>query len=154
MFDKFNHVLGFTQTEGRVVLFLVGAFVLGLSIKVVKDTSMGSTAFDYSAADSEFVARSQVLDIDATGKDDDATIGQATRPSSDAPEHTPPVIDLNSASKSELAALPGIGDTLAERIVRYREEHGAFVSADDLIHINGIGTKKFAHIKPYCTVQR
>ncbi|HML94252.1 MAG TPA: helix-hairpin-helix domain-containing protein [Thermodesulfobacteriota bacterium] len=55
-------------------------------------------------------------------------------------------IGLNSAGPSDLAALPGIGEELAGRIISYREENGGFTSVSELIEVNGIGDKKFAGI--------
>lgn len=48
-------------------------------------------------------------------------------------------LDLNTASAAELETLPRIGPALAERIVRYREEHGPFVRVEDLDAVSGIG---------------
>jgi competence ComEA-like helix-hairpin-helix protein len=55
-------------------------------------------------------------------------------------------IGLNSAGPSDLAALPGIGEELAGRIIFYREENGGFTSVSELIEVKGIGDKKFAAI--------
>lgn len=55
-------------------------------------------------------------------------------------------IGLNSAGPSDLAALPGIGEELAGRIISYREENGGFASVSELIEVKGIGDKKFAAI--------
>lgn len=55
-------------------------------------------------------------------------------------------IGLNSAGPSDLAALPGIGDELAGRIISYREENGGFTSVSELMEVKGIGDKKFAAI--------
>jgi competence protein ComEA len=48
-------------------------------------------------------------------------------------------IDVNRASASELALLPGIGPALAARIVEERERNGPFASLDDLVRVRGIG---------------
>jgi competence protein ComEA len=48
-------------------------------------------------------------------------------------------VDLNSATEADLDALPGIGPVLAERIVRWRTDHGRFDSVDDLQQVSGIG---------------
>ena len=55
-------------------------------------------------------------------------------------------VGLNSAGPSDLAALPGIGEELAGRIISYREENGGFTSVSELIEVKGIGDKKFAGI--------
>ncbi len=48
-------------------------------------------------------------------------------------------IDLNTADSRELTALPGVGPTLAEAIVAYREEHGPFTSVSELLRVRGFG---------------
>ena len=55
--------------------------------------------------------------------------------------------NINLMTKEEFAELPGIGDTLAERIVKYRNEHGNFVSPEQIMEIKGIGKGKFEEIK-------
>ena len=49
-------------------------------------------------------------------------------------------VDINSAGAEELAAsLDGIGQSKAELIVEYRDTHGAFKHADELVNVRGIG---------------
>ncbi len=55
-------------------------------------------------------------------------------------------ISINRAGKEILSTLPGIGPMLAERIVLRREAKGPFKSKDELLHISGIGPKKFARL--------
>ena len=57
------------------------------------------------------------------------------------------MLDLNSATKEELIALPGIGETLAGRIVEYRNEHGPFESWSDVKQVRGIGSGKLETIR-------
>jgi len=54
-----------------------------------------------------------------------------------APESA--LININSATASELDALPGIGPVLADRIVAERETNGPFTSLDDLARVSGVG---------------
>jgi len=61
-------------------------------------------------------------------------------------------IDLNTASASDLDALPGIGPALAQRIVEYRQRHGPFRKVDDLIQVSGIGSEKLAQIRNYLVI--
>ncbi|NLG25300.1 MAG: helix-hairpin-helix domain-containing protein [Clostridiales bacterium] len=56
-------------------------------------------------------------------------------------------IDINRADQTLLADLPGIGPTLAGRIVEYRGQHGPFASVDDLKKVRGIGEKVLARIR-------
>jgi competence protein ComEA len=61
-------------------------------------------------------------------------------------------VNINTASESELEALPGIGQVLAQRIVDYRTQHGPFHDVKDLLKVEGIGEKKFDSLKDYVTV--
>ncbi|MBQ8567751.1 MAG: helix-hairpin-helix domain-containing protein [Oscillospiraceae bacterium] len=61
-------------------------------------------------------------------------------------------ININTADKDELMSLDGIGDTLADRIISYRTENGAFKSVQDIMNVKGIGEGKFNAIHDYiCT---
>lgn len=51
-----------------------------------------------------------------------------------------------------MAQLPGIGETLAKRVVAYREEHGPFSEVDMLVGVNGIGPAKLESVRPYVVV--
>lgn len=59
------------------------------------------------------------------------------------------VVNVNTASAAELERLPGVGETVALRIVEHREKNGAFKSVEDLMLVRGIGEKSFERIKPY-----
>jgi competence protein ComEA len=58
------------------------------------------------------------------------------------------LININTATLSELVTLPGIGPSLAQKIVEYREQNGLYNSADDLLHVSGIGTAKLEQLLP------
>jgi|YNPNPStandDraft_1061719.scaffolds.fasta_scaffold00215_22 competence protein ComEA len=59
------------------------------------------------------------------------------------------VLDLNTATREDLEALPGVGPVLAGRIVEHREAHGPFRQVDDLLGVPGIGPKKLEQLKPF-----
>jgi competence protein ComEA len=56
-------------------------------------------------------------------------------------------ISLSSASAEQLDTLPGIGPVTAEKIVAYRQQHGAFHSVDELDAIPGIGAARLAELQ-------
>ncbi len=62
------------------------------------------------------------------------------------------LINVNTASASELEALPGIGEVLAQRIVDHRTEHGPFASVEDLLDVSGIGEAILEDIRDLVTV--
>jgi competence protein ComEA len=51
-------------------------------------------------------------------------------------------INLNTATKSELQTLNGVGEATATAIIQYREDNGTFKSVEDLVNVKGIGSKK------------
>ncbi len=61
-------------------------------------------------------------------------------------------VDINTATLKQLDLLPGIGETIAQRIIDYRNEHGDFASIDDLLNVTGIGMSKLEEIRPYIKV--
>ena len=62
-------------------------------------------------------------------------------------------VDINIASKEELTNIPGIGETLAERIIERRGSYGKFYSTQGLLEIEGIGPQKFEKIKEYIKIE-
>ncbi len=61
-------------------------------------------------------------------------------------------IDVNNAIIGELTQLPGIGVTLAQRIVDFRDTHGLIDDLAILMRIKGISLKRFAQIHPRLSV--
>jgi len=66
---------------------------------------------------------------------------------------TSSLININTADEKLLDSLPGIGPTLAARIVEYRQTKGPFKTIEEIKNVSGIGEKKFADIKDMITVR-
>lgn len=73
------------------------------------------------------------------------------------PEEYPTVVEkkllnVNTATQEELEALPGIGPTIAQRIIEWRETEGPFQKVEDLLQVSGIGPARLAAIRDLITV--
>ncbi len=61
-------------------------------------------------------------------------------------------MNINTATQLQLEQLPGIGSGIAARIVAYRKEHGAFLTTEQLMDVEGIGEKRYAALEQLVTV--
>ena len=57
------------------------------------------------------------------------------------------ILNINKATEQELEDLPGIGPSLASKIIEYRNKNGKFSSVEDIKNVNGIGESKYENIK-------
>jgi competence protein ComEA len=69
------------------------------------------------------------------------------------PRPIPFRVHLNAAGWPELSQLPGIGETLARRIVESRERDGAFRSIDELRRVQGVGSRTLSRIRKYLDIK-
>jgi competence protein ComEA len=61
-------------------------------------------------------------------------------------------VNINAAGLTELQTLPGIGPSLAKRIIDYRNNSGSFRQIEDITNVSGIGAKRFEQLKDYISV--
>ena len=61
-------------------------------------------------------------------------------------------ININTATATQLDALPGIGTRTAQAIVDQRQKSGPFKKIEELMNVKGIGEKSFLKLKPMVTV--
>lgn len=62
-------------------------------------------------------------------------------------------VNINKASQSDLENIPGVGPSLAQKIISFRDENGKFKNVEDLKNVSGIGDKKLESIKDYVDVK-
>jgi competence protein ComEA len=74
-------------------------------------------------------------------------------PATDTAGASDGTVNINTATAAELEALPGIGDVMAQRIVDYRAENGAFATVEDLQNVQGIGPVLLDNIRAYVRVE-
>ena len=71
----------------------------------------------------------------------------AALPAAAAPKGN--AVNINAADAAQLALLPRVGPSVAQKIIDYRKKNGPFKSTDDLMLVQGIGEKTYQLIKPY-----
>lgn len=88
------------------------------------------------------------------GKDDYSSdnggLTTETMDSSGYKKHS--IVNINTATQTELETLPGIGPSLALKIITYRKENGKFSSIEEIKNVSGIGESRFENLKKYITV--
>lgn len=62
------------------------------------------------------------------------------------------LVNINSANSETLQTLPGVGEKTAQAIIQYREQHGPFLAAENLMDVPGIKEQKFSALEAYITV--
>lgn len=146
-------IMHFTKSEIRVILFLLAVLLCGFAVKYYHYLSDDSLPYDYSKSDEEFRLKSLNLNNANRSFDSSAMEGDFKEDSPGEINNILPEIDINKASKEELISLPGIGESIAVRIIEYREKFGKFRKPEDVMKVGGIGKKKFEAIRGHIKVQ-
>jgi competence ComEA-like helix-hairpin-helix protein len=115
-----------TTVEKRVLIVLTAALILGTGLSTIKRAHLRRAA----AARPVFVA----------GEVDSVVL----RPGL--------LVNVNTAGRYELEALPGIGPVMASRVIAWRDRHGPFSSIEGLRQVPGIGPKRLEAIREFVVV--
>ncbi|ADH85510.1 ComEA family DNA-binding protein [Desulfurivibrio alkaliphilus] len=150
------------ENLSRLLLLLLGLglWLAGWSALGSSSPAAGELAQYRWLADSQRPAGIYRLPAAAAAADEASVTGGTFNSRIKLGANTPPHLALftfqplavNRADARTLRLLPGIGPTLAGRIVEYRTSHGSFQSPEELLQVQGIGPKTLAAIRPLITI--
>lgn len=158
--DKLSRKIGFTNTEIKVILFLMTVFLTGLGYKLylVKANSADYTNFDYSSQEKLFQESGKKIDMDAAaGRNKNIDYKQEVLDFNSGNFHKKEAkklpgiksININTAGLNDLVKLPGIGNKTAEKIIALRDKKGGFKKLNELLEVNGIGVTRLNNIEKF-----
>ena len=146
------------SNDRKALLFLGAVAILGAGVRVVRWSKSADAVTDQAALDHQLGAADSAARASGRPKTKqksartrrastrssykDATRNAPTAPSfppREAPGYVLGKLDLDAATLAQIDSLPGVGPTLAERIVTDRAEHGPFVTLQGLRRVKGVG---------------
>ncbi len=149
LLEHLQQTIGFTRKEALAVLVLSATFLGGVGIRWFQSNQPKppQKQFDYTQSDSTYFSRAH--------KPTPAPSASSPQPTASIPKlsrKNNQTVNINTASKTQLMELPGIGPSYAERIIEYRKTRG-FASIDELSNVKGIGKKKLEKLRPFILVK-
>ena len=157
--------MGYSRPQLELLLLLAAVLLVGLGVREWRadfpDAAERLERFDHEdppppippAPRPRAAARWSPARVEAASP---ARAPQVPRPRVTPPLAPAPVdprpLDINQATVEQIARLPGVGPSLARRIVDERDRVGRFDSPDGLRGILGLGRKKLAALREYVTV--
>lgn len=159
---------GLTKTEINTVIFVFVTFIIGLIAKSFKEnqTVEREKKFNYSTYDSLFnqinieyekgliSKKNNEKRVDSQVELSDFSTNKKDSKKNKSTQLELQSIDINNANESVLIKLPGIGQSIAKRIIILREKKGRFNKLNELMEVKGIGSKKFEKIKEYLYIEK
>jgi competence ComEA-like helix-hairpin-helix protein len=130
-------------SDGKVTTDFHGADDFGRDAAIQPDGKIVVAGSSFNGTDDDFAVARYLPDGSL-----DETFGSGGRTTTNIED----LLNINTATASQLEALPGIGPTTAQQIVNYRSQHGPFPQIESLLQVPGIGPITFERIKFFITV--
>lgn len=140
----------YARPQLRLLILLALILLVGLGVREWR-AGFPDAALRLERFDRDEPAASLVDDTPGTPTPPATARAPSPVPAVPVPAAIKPV-DVNRAAAVELAALPGVGPGLAQRIVEERERRGRFDSPEALRYVLGMGPKKLTAIRRFITV--
>jgi competence protein ComEA len=144
--------LAITRREALAILSVLALFFAGLLAEYVQKRNVPPV--DRSLLLTDSLDLSDTLHVSDTTQPPVAQADAAGAPSPTPAAGKDPfgrAVNLNTASSTQLEELPGIGPSLADRIIRHRERR-PFTSVEQLTSVRGIGPKTLDAVRPLVRV--
>lgn len=125
---------------------------INLAGGATKDANLSKVNLAYILSDAQKIYIPSVNDKEDTEyiseeSGNGVVTSESTKESSSKNKSENLMININTANEEELQKLPGIGSSIASKIITYRKENGKFNTIEDIKNVSGIGESKFNNIK-------
>lgn len=151
--DAINSAGGTTPKANVTKVNLVYVLEDGMKVNIPNDNDLKNNPdFEYITLNSGDGGREDYSESANSNNSSSSNSSASNTSAGSGTERKYSVVNINSATQTELETLPGIGPSLALKIINYRRENGKFSSIDEIKSVSGIGESKFESLKIYITV--
>lgn len=149
VFEAIEKAGGMTSEADSVYLNLAGGLTDGVKVYVptLEETKEGQVAGD--TFDDSIPSKNASKNAGSSSNDTGVTNSVDSGVSS---KNDGSLVNINTATKEELMTLPGVGESKANSIIKYRDDNGGFRTIEDIMNITGIKEGLFNKIKEKITV--
>lgn len=152
--DAINSAGGTTSKANISKVNLVYVLEDGMKVNIPSDNDLKNNPdFEYitmSSGDGRNDNSSGSDGTNSSSSNSSASNSSGLRESQSSSRYS--IVNINTATQTELETLPGIGPSLALKIINYRNENGKFSSIEEIKNVSGIGESKFEDLKNYITI--